>query len=145
MVQCAEASFFAWWRRTCACVGVAGGAIMLTVAPAVHDASSVPLLVIGTGWLAFGGVWLVIGQRYARVIVIDGHRVAFISPRAQVVVDARDIAEIGYGALDPRRMATLYVRTSSHGTIRVVPRLTGLIDVLIELRRINPAVIYNRL
>jgi hypothetical protein len=42
-------------------------------------------------------------------------------------------------------MGALLVRTSTRGTIRTVGRLTGLIDVLVELRRLNPNIIYRNI
>jgi hypothetical protein len=91
-------------------------------------AASVPLLVLGGAWLAMGVASLVASPRYVREIVIDGSRVRFISPRAQVDVDCADIIEVGYRRGDINRMGTLSVRTSAHGTIRAAPRLVGLID-----------------
>ena len=88
---------------------------------------------------------LIINPRYAREILIDGNVVRFISPRAQVDVDATDIVEVGYPRGDLNRMSGLSVRTSTHGTIRVVPRLIGLTDVLVELRRLNPSVTFRNM
>src|SRR5262245_66677208 len=113
---------------------------MLLGAALAHDGASVPLLVIGGGWLAMVVCALIINPRYAREIVIDGKVIRFISPRAQVDVDATDIIEVGYPRGDMNRMGVLSVRTSTHGTIRAVPRLIGLTDVLVELRRLNPSV-----
>ena len=36
----------------------------------------------------------------------------------------------------------LRFHTQSHGTIRVAARLRGLVDLLAELRRLNPRVMY---
>ena len=120
-----------------------GGAVMLLLAAGAHDAASVPLLVIGGAWLVMGIAGIAAGQRYAREIVLDGSGVHFISPRNQVDVSAGDIIEIGHAAWDLNRMGTLSVRTSTHGTIKTAPRLTGLIDLLVELRRLNPSITYR--
>jgi hypothetical protein len=134
MIRCVEAPRYAWYRRLVTAVTTGGGAIMLLVAALAHDAVSVPLLVIGGGWLAIGLASLIINPRYAREIVIDGNRVRFISPRAQVDIDAVDIIEVGHARLDINRMGILSVRTSTHGNIKAAPRLIGSIDVLVELR-----------
>jgi hypothetical protein len=145
MVRCVEAPWFAWYRRLVTAVTTGGGVIMVLGAALAHDAASVPLLVIGGGWLAIGLAALIINPRYVRDIVIDGSRVHFISPRAQVDIDAADIIEIGHARLDINRMGTLSVRTATHGTIKAVPRLIGLIDVLVELRRLNPQITYRNM
>jgi hypothetical protein len=36
-----------------------------------------------------------------------------------------------------------FFRTQSHGTVKVAARLRGLIDLLAELRRLNPRVTYT--
>jgi hypothetical protein len=145
MIRCVEARWYAWYVRLGTSVATGGGAIMLIGAALAHDAASVPLLVIGGAWLGMGLASLIINPRYVREIVFDGSRMRFISPRAQVDIDAADIIEIGHPRRDINRMGTLSVRTSTHGTIKAVPRLIGLVDVLVELRRLNPQVTYRNM
>jgi hypothetical protein len=149
VIRCVEARSYAWYRRLGSSVSTLGGAGMLVgaaLAGLSHHATSVPpLLVFGGGWLALGVAALISNQRFAREIVIDGSQVHFISPGKQVVIGAADILEIGHTRWDPNRMGALLIRTSTHGTIRTVGRLTGLIDVLVELRRLNPNVIYRNI
>jgi hypothetical protein len=145
MIRCTETPWYAWYRRLGASVATGGGVVMLVGAGVAHDAVSVPLLVIGGTWLAVGIASLIASSRYVREIVIDGSRVRFISPRAHIDVDCADIIEVSHPRWDFNRMGTLLVRTSTHGTIRAVPRFVGLIDVLVELRRLNPQVAYRNI
>ncbi len=111
-----------------------------------HHATSVPpLLIFGGIWLALGIALLISSPLFVREIVIDGSEVHFMSPGKQVVIGAADILEVGHTRWDLNRMGALLVRTSTHGTIRAVGRLTGLTDVLVELRRLNPNVIYRNI
>lgn len=145
MIRCAEASWYAWYRRLGTSVATGGGFIMLLAAAAVHDAASTPLLVIGGAWFAMGLASLVASRRYVREIIIDDRQVRLISARAQVDLDACDIIEVGHSRWDINRMGTLSIRTSTHGTIKAAARLTGLMDVLIALRQVNPRVAYRNL
>jgi hypothetical protein len=145
MIRCEESRWYTWYTRLGTSVATGGGAIMLLGAALAHESASIPLVVIGGAWLAMGAGWLISTRRTAREIVIDGNVVRFISPRAHVDVDAADIVEIGYPRADINRMGTLSVRTSTHGTIKAVPRLTGLMDVLVELRRLNPNVSFRNM
>jgi len=145
MVRCEEARWYTWYTRLGTLVATGGGAVMLLGAALAHESASIPLLVIGGAWLAMGVGWLISTRRAAREIVIDGNVVRFISPRGHVDVDADDIVEIGYPRTDINRMGMLSVRTSTHGTIKAVPRLIGLMDVLVELRRLNPHVSFRNM
>lgn len=149
MIRCVEARSYAWYRRLGSSVSTVGGVGMLlgaALAALSHHATSVPpLLIFGGIWLALGLASLISNPRFVREIVIDGSQVHFISPRKQVVIGAADILEVGHTRWDLNRMGALLVRTSTHGTIRTVGRLTGLIDVLVELRRLNPNVIYRNI
>ena len=149
MIRCVEARSYTWYRRLGSSVSTVGGVGMLlgaALAALSHHATSVPpLLIFGGIWLALGLASLIFNPRFVREIVIDGSQVHFISPRKQVAIDPADILEVGHARWDPNRMGALRVRTSTHGTIRTVGRLTGLIDVLVELRRLNPNVIYQNI
>jgi hypothetical protein len=149
VIRCAENRSFAWYRRFGSSVTTIGGIGMLVgaaLAALSHHATSVPpFLIFGGFWLALGVASLLYNPRVVREIVVDGSQVHFISPRKDVAVDAADILEVGHARWDINRMGALLVRTSTRGTIRTVGRLTGLIDVLVELRRLNPNIIYRNI
>jgi hypothetical protein len=145
VIRCVEAPSYVLYRRSGWSVAAVGGVGLLVgaaLAALSHHATSVPpLLIFGGIWLALGLAALIYGPRIVREIVIDGSQVHFISPKRQVVVGAADILQVGHARWDVNRMGLLLVRTSTHGSIRAVGRLTGLTDVLAELRRLNPDVV----
>jgi hypothetical protein len=120
-------------------MAVGGGAVMLAVAAAAHDSASLWLVVIGGGWLVTG---LLGARRYrntAREIWLKGQDVTFLFPRsAPVTIPASEVIEFRYARLDPSRLTPMRVRTARSGTVQVVPRMSGLLDMLVELRRLNP-------
>jgi hypothetical protein len=145
VIRCVEAPSYVWYRRSGSSVATVGGVGLLVAAALAalshHAASVPPLLIIGGAWLALGLAALIYNPRLVREIVIESSNVHFISPRRQVVVGAADILQVSHARWDVNRMGTLLVRTSTHGSIRAVGRLTGLTDVVTELRRLNPDVL----
>src|SRR5439155_25925258 len=55
-----------------------------------------------------------------------------------VTIPASEVIEFRYARLDPSRLMPMRVRTARSGTVQVVPRMSGLLDMLVELRRLNP-------
>jgi hypothetical protein len=149
VIRCVEARSYAWYRRSGSSGAAVGGVGLLVgagLAALSHHATSVPpLLIFGGIWLALGLAALIYYPRVVREIAIDGSHVQFISPRRQLVIGAADILQVGHARWDINRLGLLLVRTSTHGSIRTVGRLTGLTDVLTELRRLNPDVIYRNI
>lgn len=123
-------------------VGLVGGTLIVLVAASTRDSNSVPLLVIGAWWIAVGlaGVWQ--WRRVAREVRLEGDRVSFVFQSNEVTMPASDLIEIRRARGDVNRWLWLRVRTRSHGTIRVAARLRGLVDLLSELRRLNPGVTF---
>lgn len=120
---------------------------MLTAAAAIHDSTSVPLLVIGGGWLLAGlaGVWQL--RRLVREIVLHGETVEFRFPARDIVIPAQEITEIRWPLWDPGNRRYLRFRTHSNGVIRTPSRLEGLREFMIEtppVRRIPPAELSQR-
>ena len=113
---------------------------MLIGAAIVHSAASIPELVIGGPWLLMGlaGIWE--ARRRVREIVVDGADVVFRYRTRNVVIPAREITEIGWAWWDPNHVSYLRFRTLSRGVIKTPPRMQGFLDLLIELRRVNPDV-----
>jgi hypothetical protein len=118
---------------------------MLLVAAVAHSSASVPLLVIGGLWTLAGGAGARQNRRLVREIVVSQGVARFISQSGAIEVPAASITEIRHGRFDPNRMGPLTVQTASNGKIRTSPRLVGLFDVLVELRRSNPALVIRNL
>jgi hypothetical protein len=117
---------------------IAGAAVSL-------NSASVPLLLIGSGWILIGMIFVWQRRRLVTEIVVTAGVARLISASAYIDVPAADITEIGHARFDVNRMGTLTVKTTSNGRIRAVPRLEGLLEVLIELRRSNPALLCRNL
>jgi hypothetical protein len=66
-----------WFQRAGLTIAIAGGAAMLTGAAAAHGAASVPLVVIGSGWLAIGALGLRRNRNCANQVRIDGTTLTF--------------------------------------------------------------------
>jgi hypothetical protein len=121
---------------------IVGGALMFLVAAISQDSNSVPLLVIGSFWVAIGlaGVWQ--RPRVAREVRLEDERITFIFPSKELTIPAADVIEIRRARGDLNHWLWLRIQTTSHGTIRVAARLRGLVDLFSELRRLNPRVMY---
>lgn len=117
---------------------IAGAAVSL-------NSASVPLLLIGSGWILVGMIYVWQGRRWVTEIVVTAGVARLISASAHIDVPAADITEISHARFDVNRMGTLTVKTTSHGRIRAAPRLEGLLEVLTELRRSNPALLCRNL
>lgn len=131
-----------WYQAVGVYVPLAGGALMFLVAAISQDSNSAPLLVIGTFWVAIGlaGVWQ--WPRVAREVRLEDERITFIFPSKELTIPAADVIEIRRPRWDMNHWLWLRFHTQSHGTIRVAARLRGLVDLLAELRRLNPRVMY---
>ena len=81
-------------------------------------------------------------RRVAREVRLEDERISFIFPAEVLTIPAADIIEIRRARGDINHWLWLRIRTTSHGTIRVAARLRGLLDLLSELRRLNPHVTF---
>jgi hypothetical protein len=140
MVSCRPTLWWTLYLCIGTVIGTGGGVIMLTAAAAIHDSTSVPLLVIGGGWFLMGlaGVWQL--RHLVREIVLDGKTVEFRCPTRDIVMPAQEIIEIRWPRWDPGNMGLLRFRTHSNGVIRTPCRLEGLREFMIELQKANPTV-----
>jgi hypothetical protein len=139
MVSCRPTPGWTLYLCGGAVVGTGGGVMMLTVAAAIHDSTSVPLLVIGGGWFLAGlaGVWQL--RHLVNEIVLDGETVEFRCPTGDIVIPAQEITEIRRPRWNPGNMGYLRFRTHSNGVIKTPCRLEGLREFMIELQIANPA------
>jgi hypothetical protein len=115
---------------------------LLLIAAISQDSNSVPLLVIGSSWIAMGlgGVWQL--RRVAREVRLEDERITFSFPAKELTMPAADVIEIRYPRWDTSHLMWLRFQTQSHGRVKVAARLRGLVDLLAELRRLNPRVTY---
>jgi hypothetical protein len=145
VVRCAEAAWYRRYRRLAAVIFTGGGVAMIAGAAVSRSSASVPLLVIGAGWTLVGVIFIQQGRRLVTEIVVSAGAATLTSASASIDVPAADITEIGHARFDVNRMGPLTVKTTSNGRIRAVPRLEGLPEVVIELRRSNPALLCRNL
>jgi hypothetical protein len=145
VVSCAETSWYRWYRRIATVVGIVGGlAILAGAAVAWNAASSVPLLVIGLGWITFGASFAWQGRHYIKEIAVTGATVQFISATSTTSVMVGDVAEFRRSRFDQGRMGTITILTASGAKLRAVPRFDRLFDVLVALRQANPGLTVRR-
>lgn len=120
-------------------MAVGGGAVMLAVAAVAHDSASLPLVIIGGAWLVMGLLGSRQWRNTAREIRLNGQDATFLFPGSPpVTIPASEIIEFRYARLDVNRLVPMRVRTARSGTFRVAPRMSGLLNMLVELRRLNP-------
>ena len=90
------------------------------------------------------------GLRYrrnvAREVILRHESVTFVSSRAKLTIPVMDVVEVRRsGAIyDINHMIPLEVRTKTHEAIRLDSRLGGLLDLLLQLKILNPALITSR-
>jgi hypothetical protein len=131
-----------WYRGATVYLGLIGGSFMLVLATLHQGPSSLPLLVIGGWWIAFGCVGIWQWRRVAGEVRLDGERISFVFPARELTIRTADLVAIRRARGDLNHWLWLRVQTRSHGTIRVAARLRGVVDLLAELRRLNPYVTY---
>jgi hypothetical protein len=121
---------------------LAGGTLIVLLAAISQDSSSLPLIVIGSFWIAIGlvGVWQ--RPRVAREVRLDDERITFIFPAKALTIPATEVIEVRRARGDMNHWLWLRFHTTSYGTIRVAARLRGVVDLLGALRRLNPRLTY---
>ena len=142
MISARADRLWRWYQAGGTYVALVGGGLMLLAAAILWASASVPLLVIGGGWLVLGlgGAWQ--WRRVAREVRLEGELITFVFPAQELTIPAADVLEIRRARWDTNQVAWLRFETMSHGTIKVAARLRGLFELLSELRRLNPQVKY---
>jgi hypothetical protein len=129
-----------WYQRISVSITIGGGAVMLAIAGIVSSTSSVPLLAIGLAWIVIGLLGLRANRACAQQVSIDGLLVTFFGPRMHVVVPMADVVEIRRSRGDINRLAPLTVVFSNRVPVHIAPRILGLIELFVTMRRFNPDV-----
>lgn len=142
MISAQASRSWRWSQAFGLCLSLGGGALMFLIAAISQDSNSVPLLLIGSCWIAMGLGGVLQWPRVARVVRLDDERITFVFPAKELTMPAADVIEIRRPRLDINHVTWLLFRTQSHGTVKVAARLRGLVDLLAELRRLNPRVTY---
>jgi hypothetical protein len=135
----AESAWFRSYQAGFLAVMLGGGVLMLLGAALAHGSASIPLLIFGSWWTVIAIAGMTLARRRFRVVRLDGEMVTFISPARVLTIPAAEIVEVRHAWGDPNRRSGLKVITSCHGTLRISPRLKGMIDLLVQLRMANPA------
>jgi hypothetical protein len=134
-----------WYQAFGLYVPTVGGILLLVVAAITRDSNSIPLLVIGTGWIVIGLAALWWRPRVAHEVCIESGRIIFVFPRTELTVPVGDLVRIRRAWGDLNHWLWFRFETRSHGSVRVAARLEGLIELLAEIRRLNPGVSYPSL
>jgi len=127
-----------WYWRGGVTFGLGGGVVMLIAAAVAHNAASVPLVVIGGGWLLFGLVALVNGRQVASRIEVKDDAIIFVSQGQQTTVAAAEILAVTRPRYDLNHWGWLNVRTAHNGTIKIASRQRDLVELLVDLKVANP-------
>lgn len=113
---------------------------MLAVAAGEHGAAAVPLLFMGSAWLVIGCLGIRQYRACAQQVSVDGTTVTFSGPQPPVVVSIADVVEVRRAWGDVNRVSPLTIVMANHAPIRIAPRMRGLFDLFVDLRRVNPDV-----
>lgn len=138
VARCEESRWYRRYQRAFVFISVGGGLLMLLGAAVAHDSASIPLLVIGGAWTVMGAAGAAQRRRVFTSAQFENGVLTLVSPSEEARVAADDILEIRRSRGDINRFSPLQVRTRSHGTMRLSPRLNGLIELLVDLRAANP-------
>jgi hypothetical protein len=107
------------------------------VPPSLAEQDAKALLVVVLGGIVLMALLVHLNQ--ARTVRLQGDSVVFAS-RKMMSVPVSDITEIRRRRADFNRMGPVFFVTSTHGTVRASPRLRGLIELVVEIRRANPGI-----
>jgi hypothetical protein len=128
-----------WMIRTGLAVATIGGVAMLAVAAAAHDSASIPIAVIGGGWLLCGIGGLYQRRTMVQAVQVQSGRVTFRFLTGETLtVPATAIVEVRRGRFDPNRFGPLRIRTKGGPSLRLPGEIQGLLDLLVQLRLLNP-------
>lgn len=138
VVVCEESSGFRLYSVFGLTVALGGGSVILLVAVAAHDSASLPLIVIGGGWVLTGWLgWQRRGRSATRIVLDDGI-VTFLGAKVRREIPARELAAFRWQRLDPSHVGSSVFTTLEGDTIRCSPRMTGLLSLLVEPKAQNP-------
>jgi len=127
-----------WYWRSGVTFGIGGGVVMVTAAAVAHNGASVPLALIGGGWLLFGLIALVKGRQVASRIEVKDDAVTFVAQGRQTTVAATEILAITRPRHDTNHWGWINVRTTHDGTIKIASRQRDLVELLVDLKAANP-------
>ena len=113
---------------------------MLLIAAIAHNSASIPLLIIGSGWLAIGLFGFRQRRRMATEVQLAGGVLSFTFPNQTQSMPVAEVVEIRPSRGDINRFAPILVKNVNGDVVRLTPRLGGLIELLVEVRRLNPDV-----
>lgn len=140
VIRCEESPWYHRCQSAFEAVAIVAGVVMLLAAAIAHDSASIALLVIGGAWTAMGIAGAAQRRKVFRSAELGNGFLTFTSATEELRVPVTDILEIRRSKGDLNRFSPLRVRTRSHGTIKLSPRLNRLIELLVELRTANPEV-----
>jgi hypothetical protein len=132
-----------WWRGytvSVTSIALGGGFLMLVAAAIAHRTAPIPLLIIGAWWRACGLLAMRQYRRTAREVQLSGDVLTLEFANRRQSVLAGDIDEIRRTRGDLSHWLPIQVRLIGGGLLRLPPRMIGLIDLLMELRTLNPAI-----
>jgi hypothetical protein len=115
---------------------IVGGLAMLVGALIARNSASIPLLIIGSGWIVAGFFF---GNRHGRLVnamSFENGVLHLSSPIESLDIAPGDVVRIAYPWYDLQRMQALRISTVTR-TIEAVPRFDYLADVLIALHESN--------
>lgn len=139
--ECRATAYWTGFTRFGNAMNTLIGTGALIAAAAVHNLMTSPALIIfGLIWGGGGVLGARLYKRTILEIVLDGDRIKFSSEVASFTIPAGDITKVSRPWADPQRMGHLYIRARSRGVIRTAPRMHGLDDLVIQLRRVNPEI-----
>jgi hypothetical protein len=140
VISCKAVGWWKWYWQGFTFIGIVGGLVMLLLAAAIHRTASIPLLIIGGWWIVFGSLALFQGRQTARELHLQHDVVTFVFSKKEMKVPVHAILEMRRTWGDINRFMPIKVRTTQGERLKVVPRMTGLFEFAVELRRLNPTV-----
>ena len=120
-------------------VSIGGGAAMIVGAVVGPDVSSVPLLVIGGSWLGLGLIGRRRLSRTALRIAVEGDQVSFSGKRIERTIAATELVRYHQPRSRVGPPGDAYFVAVDGEKVLVAPNMTGLLDVLVEVKQIHTA------
>jgi hypothetical protein len=81
----------------------------------------------------------------ARGVQLANGVITFVFPNRRLTFPVDDVNEVRRSRGDINRFAPIRFSTATHGVVKSVPRLQGMFEFLVELRRLNPQVVITGL
>jgi hypothetical protein len=122
-------------------IALGGGGLMLVGAAIADNSASIPLVIIGGAWLLMGLLGFRQNRRMASEIQLTGGGLlTFSFPKERISLPVSEVVEIRPSRGDINRFAPILVKDVNGHVVRLVPRLQGLVELLLELRHQNPSI-----